>query len=54
MLDKLQIILMEANIPHLNQSAYCKKVSCHDATFATQEAICKIYETGQPGFYVPV
>ena len=32
-------MLLEAGIPHINQSAYRKGVACADAIFATQEAI---------------
>ena len=43
LLNRLETILEEANIrfPHPNQSAYCKKVSCADAIFATQETIAR-------------
>ena len=36
-LERLQIIFLEASIPHTNQSAYRKRVSCGNAIFATQE-----------------
>ena len=39
LLARLQMSLTEANIPHLNQSAYCKRVSCAVTAFATQEII---------------
>ena len=32
------VLVLEASIPHPNQSAY-RKVSCGDLTFATQEVI---------------
>ena len=35
-LGRLQVLLVEAEIPHINQSAYRKNVSCIDALFATQ------------------
>ena len=41
LLTRLQMSLGEANIPHINQSAYTKRVSCSDATFATQEVIAR-------------
>jgi len=37
-LTRLQCIYAETNVPHLNQSAYQRNVSCADAIFATQEA----------------
>ena len=36
-LARMQFLLREANIPHMNQSAYRRQVSCADAIFATQE-----------------
>ena len=33
--------LSEANIPHVNESAYRKRVSCDDTIFATQEVIAR-------------
>ena len=39
-----------ACIPHLNQSAYCKRVSCADATFATQETIARYMRCGSHVF----
>ena len=38
-LDRLEPLFMEAGVPHPNQSAYRKSVSCADAIFATQEVI---------------
>lgn len=38
-LERMQDILKEAGIPHINQSAYRKKISCAEAIFATQETI---------------
>ena len=49
-LGRLEMNLMEANIPHLNQSAYCKKVSCADAIFATQETITRYARQGSHVF----
>ena len=34
---QLHVVFMEAGLPHVNQSAYRKAVSCADAIFATQE-----------------
>ena len=45
-LGRLEMNLLEANIPHLNQSAYCKKISCADAIFATQETIARYARQG--------
>ena len=36
-LERLQMVFLEASIPHPNQSAYRKRVSCADSIFATQE-----------------
>ena len=38
-LDRMEPLFMEAGVPHPNQSAYRKRVSCADAIFATQEVI---------------
>ena len=40
-LGRLQFVLLEAGIPHINQSAYRKGVSCADMIFATQEVIAR-------------
>ena len=40
-LSRMSVLLSEAGIPHVNQSAYRKGVSCSDAIFATQEAIAR-------------
>ena len=45
-LERLQVVLLEAGIPHINQSAYKKGVSCADAIFATQEAIARYLRDG--------
>ena len=37
---------MEANVPHVNQSGYRKKVSCADAVLATQEVIARYLNGG--------
>ena len=50
LLNRLETILEEANIPHSNQSAYCKKVSCADAIFATQETIARYMGNGSRVF----
>ena len=38
-LDRLEPLFVEGGVPHPNQSAYRKHVSCMDAIFATQEVI---------------
>lgn len=38
-LDRLEPLFMKADLPHPNQSACRKRVSCADAIFATQEVI---------------
>ena len=49
-LDRLELVFMEANVPHLNQSAYRKKISCADAIFATQEVIARYRRGGSRVF----
>ena len=38
-LDRLQDMLMEKGLPHLNQTGYQKRVSCTEAIFSTLEVI---------------
>ena len=38
-LNRLEPLFMDAGVPHPNQSAYRKSVSCADAMFATQEVL---------------
>ena len=45
-LNRLEPLFMEAGIPHPNQSAYRKGVSCADAVFATQEVINRYLQEG--------
>ena len=45
-LDCLQLVFMEAGLPHVNQSAYRKAVSCADAIFATQDIVAKYLRGG--------
>ena len=42
---------MEAGLPHVNQSAYRKAVSCSDAIFAKQEIIAR-YLRGRGPVYM--
>ena len=37
----LRMVFLEADLPHVNQTAYRKSVSCADAIFATQEVIAR-------------
>ena len=50
LLDRLHMVLLEAGLPHINQSAYTKSVSCDDAIFATQEVIAKYMHDGSSVF----
>ena len=43
-------MFLEAGIPHVNQSAYRKCVSCADAIFATQEVIARYLQDGDSVF----
>ena len=45
-LDRLEPLFSEAGVPHPNQSAYKKRVSCADAIFATQEIINRYLQEG--------
>ena len=45
-LNRLEPLFMEAGLPHPNQSAYRKSVSCADAIFATQEVINRYLQEG--------
>ena len=40
-LERLQSIFIEVGLPHVNQTAYRKAVSCADAIFTTQEVIAR-------------
>ena len=37
---------MEAGLPHVNQSAYRRGISCAEAIFATQETIARYMRGG--------
>ena len=41
LLERLDSVFSEAGLPHINQTAYRKDVSCADAIFATQVLIAK-------------
>ena len=45
-LDRLNPLFTEAGLPHPNQSAYRKGVTCADAIFATQEIINRYIQEG--------
>ena len=45
-LEKMKVIFLEAGIPHRNQTAYQKDVSCADAIFSTQEVIARYMRGG--------
>ena len=45
-LELLRLVFMEAGLPHVNQSAYRKVVSCADAIFATQEIVARYLRGG--------
>ena len=48
MLERLEMVFMEAGLPHVKQSAYRKAGSCSDAIFVTQEAIAMYLRGGSP------
>ena len=45
-LERLNIVLLESGVPHVNQTAYRRHVGCADAIFATQETIAKHVREG--------
>ena len=46
LLGRLELLFMEACLPHVNQSTYRKAVSCDDAIFATQEVVANYLRGG--------
>ena len=46
LLQRLELVILEAGLPHINQSAYRRSVSCEDAVFATQEIVASISGRG--------
>ena len=46
LLKRLEMVLMEVGLPHVNQSAYRRAVSCSDDIFATQEVIARYLRGG--------
>lgn len=45
-LERLNTVLLETGVPHVNQTAYRRHVGCADAIFATQETIAKHVREG--------
>ena len=45
-LQRLEVVFLEANLSHVNQTAYRRSVSCADAIFTTQEVIAKYLNSG--------
>ena len=45
-LDRLESVFVSAGLPHINQSAYRRAVSCADAIFATQEVVARYLRGG--------
>ena len=46
LLDRLKLVLLEAGLPHINQSAYVSNVSCTNTIFATQEVVARYVHEG--------
>ena len=46
LLERLQMVFLEENLLHVNQTAYQKSVSCADAIFARQEGIARYMRGG--------
>ncbi len=46
LLERLQWVFSAEGIPHVNQTAYQKSVSCADAIFAMQESIARYLREG--------
>ena len=46
LLDRLKLVLLEAGLPHINQSAYVSNVSCADAICATQVVVARYVHEG--------
>ena len=51
LLERMRMVFLEENLPHVNQTAYQKSVSCADAIFATQEVIAR-YVRGSSKVYM--
>ena len=46
MLERLESVFVSAGLPHVNQCAYRRAVSCADAIFATQEVVARYLRGG--------
>ena len=46
LLDRMLLLFSDNCVPHLNQTAYQRGVSCADATFSCQETISKFIRDG--------
>ena len=53
LLSRLQCHFTEKGIPHLNQTAYCKGVSCAEAIFSTLEVL-SVYSQNSEKVYIHV
>ena len=53
MLERLESVFVAAGLPHVNQSAYRRAVSCVDAIFATQEVIARYLREGSRVYMCP-
>ena len=52
-LERLESVYIAAGLPHVNQSAYRRAVSCADAIFATQEVVARyLYVHGGSRVYM--
>ena len=51
-ITRLQCHFLERNIPHLNQTAYCKDVSCTEAIISTMEVISTYSQCSRKGLHV--
>ena len=51
-LARLMPSFEESGIPHINQTAYQRGMSCHDATFTVQESIRKYLRSGDSVFQI--
>ena len=46
LLNQLDLVFLEVGLPHINQSAYKRAVSCEDADFTTQVFVAKYLRDG--------
>ena len=45
-LERLEVVYFEANLPHVNQTAYLRSVSCADTIFTTHEVTASYLNSG--------